>query len=642
MDRPENANSASRLVTLASVALVVAALYLAKEVLLPFALAVLLSFLLSPVVVRLERFKLGRVPSVIVVTGMAFVAVLAIGWVVTNQFIDLTANLPKYKENLIEKGQALRGPMSGTFKRAVTTITEISNSVLGTEDEATGGATAGPAAPNPASPGGETSELKEQPVPVKVVEGPPTPVSFLSEWLGSLLAPLGQLAIVVVFVIFMLIQREDLRNRLIRLIGAGSLPLTTEALDDAASRVSRYLLMQLIINATYGMAVAAGLFAVGMPNAVLWGLLATILRFIPYIGPWIAAVMPIALSLAVFDGWLRPLVVIGLFVVLELVSNNIMEPLLYGSSTGMSPVGIIASAVFWTWLWGGLGLVMATPLTVCLTVLGRYIPQLRFVNILLSDEPVLTIESRYYQRLLALDQDEATNLVDDFLKSHSVEELYDAMILPALRLAERDRHAGNLPETRQRFIYGSLRDLVEELGESQDAADVDSADAAHPLANHPVLFTARQEVRIVCLPATDEADEIAGTMLAQALAARGYHATCLSLGMLTSERLEQVKEEEAGLVVISALPPGATAHARYVCKRLRPAFPDLKIIVGLWIAEAAGKKITDRLTAAGADEIATTLSQATDQIERLTATASFVQQNGNRSALPSTPLLKSS
>ena len=269
---------------------------------------------------------------------------------------------------------------------------------------------------------------------------------------------------VVVFVVFMLIERENLRNRVIHLIGSRQLNIATQALDDAASRVSRYLLMQLIVNAAFGFVVAVGLFFIGLPNALVWGVLAAVLRFVPYIGPWIAATIPIVLAAAIFEGWTRPLLVLAVFVVNELISNNVVEPWLYGSSTGISTMGILVSAVFWTWLWGPIGLVMSTPLTVCLTVMGRYVRSYRFLNTLLSDEEVLPPEARFYQRLLALDPEEAADIAEEYLKENSLESLYDKVLLPALRLAEQDRHQGDLDETKERFILNAMRELVDELG----------------------------------------------------------------------------------------------------------------------------------------------------------------------------------
>ncbi len=307
-------------------------------------------------------------------------------------------------------------------------------------------------------------------LPVKVVATPVSMPSIFSNVLGPVLAPLGNMAVVAILVIFMLIQREDLRNRVIRLIGDAHLRLTTQAIDDASKRVSHYLLMQLIINASYGVAIAVGLSLIGLPNAILWGLLAGLLRFIPYVGPVIGTAMPLLLSLAVFEGWTRPLLVLGWIVALEIVSSNVMEPWLYGAGTGVSPLAIIVSAVFWTWLWGGMGLVLSTPITVCLTVIGRYVPQFRFLYVLLGDEPPLALHESLYQRLLALDQDEAADQARDFLKSRSVLELFDEVLIPALRLAEEDRHNGQLDPARLELMHAAVREIVDDVAEQAEAA----------------------------------------------------------------------------------------------------------------------------------------------------------------------------
>ena len=320
--------------------------------------------------------------------------------------------------------------MSGGSGKVAETVEDLRR-------ELTDGEEGGPENESQAAPGGEQrvapgvpngdeggEAAGEEPMPVRVVEmnTDPLPMRILRDWLGPLLGPLGTAAIVIVFVLFMLIQREHLRDRIIRLAGTRRVYVTTQAIDEAAGRVSRYLMMQLVINATYGLAVATGLFFIGVPNAILWGLLATVFRFVPYVGPWVAAIMPIALALAVFEGWTRPLLVIGMFVVIELLSNNIMEPWLYGSSAGMSTVGIIVAATFWTWLWGPVGLMLSMPLTVCLVVLGRYVPALSFISVLFSDQPALQYGVRFYQRLLAFDDHEAGDLVATFLKDGSLDE----------------------------------------------------------------------------------------------------------------------------------------------------------------------------------------------------------------------------
>src|SRR5690606_30914675 len=313
---------------------------------------------------------------------------------------------------------------------------------------------------------------------------------------------------------------------------------------------------------SYGVVIGIGLYFIGLPNAFLWGSLTAILRFIPYVGPWIAAVMPIVLSLAVFDGWTQPLLVVGLFILNELVSNNVLEPWLYGTSTGLSTIGVLVSALFWTWIWGPVGLVLATPLTVCLTVLGRYIPQLAFVVTLISDEETLPYPARFYQRLLAMDPEEAIEVAEEFLEDHSQSELYDDVLLPALRLAERDRHRGDIDETKFDFMYQTLRELVLELGEREESQE--QAGPSETAADRSEAPAEIERVSILCLPARDMADEIAGLMLADIVCERGIDLEVLPTDMLAGEVIERLGQGDVQAVFVSALPPQATAHARYL------------------------------------------------------------------------------
>jgi predicted PurR-regulated permease PerM len=395
------ANALVGIWTVSLTAFIIATLYFARDVLIPLALAALLTFLLAPLVTRLERW-LGRIGAVLLVVTLILAATGAAGWVLTRQLVDLATKLPDYKENIQTKLRSFKVPTGGVFTKFSETLEELKKDLPG--------ATAPDITQVPGKP--ETAVLTEPSVnptvPVQVIETSKANLFQLVQIIiAPLLGPLGTAALVLLLVIFMLLKREDLRSRLIRLIGQGRISATTRALDDAGARVTRYLLMQLVVNVTYGIPVAIGLYFIGVPNAVLWGACATVLRFIPYVGPWIGAAIPIALSLAVSPGWIMPLLTIGLFVVLELLSNNVMEPWLYGSSTGVSPIALIFAAVCWTWLWGPVGLVLATPMTVCLVVMGRHIPRLSFLSVVLSDEEALTPAEECYSRLLTVgEQDE--------------------------------------------------------------------------------------------------------------------------------------------------------------------------------------------------------------------------------------------
>ena len=612
---------------LVSAAIVVGALYVGRDILLPFALSILLSFLLAPLVERLETWRFSRIPAVLTVVTVAFISFGGLAFVLAHQVYDLAYRLPDYKQNILNKAQVFQGDGTGVFSRVTKSIDEMRATLSAGDEEV-----------SPSTPGG--SDVRRQkpwtvdeepsgldgspaaptkPVPVEVVETV-SAREIVQGILGPLISPLASAAMVIVFVIFMLLKREDLRNRLIYLIGGEQLNITTQALNDAARRVSRYLLMQLIINSAYGLVICVGLLFIGLPNAPLWGAVTTLLRFVPYVGPWIAAVMPIAISLAVFDGWLQPGLVVALFVANELVSNNVIEPWLYGSSTGISTIGILASAVFWTWLWGPLGLVMATPLTVCLTVIGRYVPQLAFFNTILSDQETLPTASRFYQRLLALDAEEVIEIAEDYLETSPLVELYDTVVLPTLRLAEQDRHNGELDEVKQQFVRQTIRDIVEDLGQRLVNAVSDVSTASN-LASSPAASVSHK-LSILCLPARDEADETVGMMLVQLLKQRGIHSQVLSTEKLSGEMIEQVNAESTAIVCISALPPFASIHARYLCKRLRAKFSQLKIIVGLWQSGSIAEKTRHRLTAAGIDILVTTLSEAASELELLSRNVS--------------------
>jgi predicted PurR-regulated permease PerM len=572
-----------------------AILYVAQAVLMPMVLAVLLTFLLAPVVGLLERRRLGRVVPVLVVVVLMFVVLGAITWAIALQFVSLSSEVPRYRDNLKHKIADIRGAgQGGVLEQVQSAAKEVTEEL---QKEA------------PAATPGD----KATPVPVPVVIRPePTglwQLPPLLEWLGSA-------AIVFVLVIFMLLERQELRNRLIRLVGYGRLATTTRALDEAGERISRYLLMQTIINGSFGLGIGLGLVLIGVPYAVLWGFLAAVLRFIPYVGPWAAAALVGLFSLAVFPGWLPPLLVAGLFVILELLSNLIMEPMLYSQSAGASPVALLVAAAFWTWLWGPVGLMLATPLTVCLVVLGKHVPELEFITVLLADQPAMDPDVRYYQRLLAMDADEATEIVDEYLKTHPLEAVYDHVILPALTYAKRDRQRGRLSDDEERFIWQTTRDIVDELG----VEHVESASASPEGSTGPGddASGAMRRVRVLGCPARDETDALALAMLQHLLDPARWEVEIASPHLLVSEALSLVETRTPAVVCIGALASGGQAsHTRHLCKRLRARFPALRILVGRWGSQGVTDGIRHLMRAAGADQVGTTLVETREQIQEL-------------------------
>jgi predicted PurR-regulated permease PerM len=600
----------------------IALLYFGREILLPFALSILLSFVLVPTVERLEKWRIRRIPAVLSVVTFAFIAVAIVATILAHQVYDLAYDLPNYKGNIIAKAQAFQTDQDGVWKRASDALEDVRLRLTRRHEQVSLG---DGASSHEASSSDEISVLKPnshqrtlepdsgntpEPIPVEIVTGL-SGSDILQTILGPLVAPITSSAMILVFVIFMLLEREDLRNRFIQLVGAGQLNTTTKAIDDAASRVGRYLRMQLIVNSVYGLVIAIGLFAIGLPSAFLWGALAAALRFVPFVGAAISAALPIAISLAVFDGWTRPSLVVALFVANELVSNNVLEPWLYGSSTGISTIGILASTVFWAWLWGPVGLVMATPLTVCLTVVGRYVPQLSFLNTLVSESSGLSPSARLYQRLLAMDPDEAIEVADEYLESSSLEDLYDKVILPALHLAELDRHHGDLDETREKFILQTLREIIEELG-TRAAVKAESDEP-----NASSLGENDSSAPVLCLPARDEADELVAMMLVQLLERKKISAQVRSTAVLSGEIIDQIASESVRIVCISALPPLAVSHARYLCKRIKLKAPSVTIVVGQWQSTGTTIKSQQRLLEAGMNKRVLTLVDAINELELL-------------------------
>lgn len=565
-------------------------LFFAREVLIPIALAVLLTFLLVPIVRRLERRRVPRFAAVGLAVGFTSLGVAGVCWLIQGQVLELAANLPQYKENIRAKLHTLRPSDNGVLDKAGDTLKELQEEITGKPD---------------AEPVAGVIATNGAPTPVRVVDSPTPPLTYLKTMLGPLLSRVATAGIVVVFAIFMLMKREDLRNRLLWLIGERSMHVATPAFDDAAQRVSSYLLMQTLANTSAGVAAGMGLFFLGIPNALVWGLLVALFRYIPYVGTLLAGVLPFAMSVAIAPDWTQPLMVVGLIIVVEVIIGNVVEPLLYGSKTGLSPIAILAAAVFWAWLWGPVGLLLATPLTVCLAVIGRHVPELAFLHALLGDEPVLSPQSSFYQRLLAGDQEEAGRIVDSFSKDKDLVEVYDALFLPAMRLAESDRLRGVLGDEQAQSILDMLSMMIEDTGASlttsQPPSDIGVVD-------------------VVCLPARDKTDELAARMLAHLLTVSSIRTHVIPADALSGETMEKLECWKPSLVCISSVPPAAALHGRVQSKRLRMRFRELPLVLGVWDADADPQLEGMRLGAVGLEFVVTTLKQATEQIKTLSRT----------------------
>jgi predicted PurR-regulated permease PerM len=581
-------------VILGSMLLVVAALYFARPVLIPVVLAMLLAFILSPLVGILQRYAVPRVPSVLLVVTLAFAMIGGVAYIVVAQVQRLALDLPAYKTEIADKLFHIREATQGSWiERINGTIRDIEDLIKQKElakrehESATEG--------GPSKTGSSPDE--RQPIPVRPEL---SSLPILQSVAVSAVELLVSMVLVVVLVLFMLIKREDLRNRVLHLWGQGSLTSMTRALDDATTRISRFLLMQLLINASFGLSVAIGLTLIGVPYAFLWGFLGMCLRYIPYLGAWVAAVFPLVTSIAVLPGWTPPLLVLALFLFLELVISNFAEPWLFGRSVGVSEVALLIAAAFWAWLWGPVGLVLSTPLTACLAVMGRYVPSLEFFSILLGDEPVLEPFATYYQRILARDEDEASDLVKEYALSHDPEEVFDHLLVPALSLARRNRARGELSLEDDELILRVTREVLDEgLLPSVPHASTDEDQA--PGTSYITVFGC---------PARDEMDELALEMLRRLLVPSRCHFEVISPESLKAEVLAKVQAEQVPVVCIGTLPPQNLAQTRYLCKRLRGKFPELKILVGCWGWEGSSERLEQRLKEAGADMVATSLLEA--------------------------------
>ncbi|MHB1204056.1 MAG: AI-2E family transporter [Rhodospirillaceae bacterium] len=576
-------------------AAVVTALYFGREIFVPLALAVLLAFILAPLVLFLRRIHFGRVPSVVVAVLAALIIFIGIGAVIGGQLAQLAVRLPEYQTTIKAKIKSIRGQAgeNSVVGRASSLLKDLHTEVTQSTD-----------APETKDPRGAVSQT---PVPVEVREPPMAPLQLIQRAAAPLLQPLATTAIVAIFLFFMLLQREDLRDRFIRLAGARDLQRTTQALDDGVRRLSRYFLMQSAINAGFGTVIAVGLGLIGVPNPVLWGILAMLLRFVPYIGAPLAAVFPAIIAIAVDPGWTMLGWTVGLFVAVEPIIGQVVEPLLYANSTGLSAIAVVIAAAFWTWLWGPVGLLLSTPLTVCLVVLGRHVERLQFLDVLLGDRPALTPEESFYQRLLAGDPDEAARQADLYLKDKSLSDYYDEVAVKGLGLAQLDVNRGVLTHDRQLDIREAITGLVENLADHDDGVssegDVESA--------FPAPWRA---AGVLCVAGRGALDEAAARMLAQLVEKRGLGARVVPAQAVSAANIMGFKADEAPMVCLSFLEPGGFTGARYLVRRLRRKLPNTRIMLGLWTLDDAGAARRNAIEETGVDIVATSLNDAVTTI----------------------------
>nr|MBF0682396.1 AI-2E family transporter [Pseudomonas sp.] len=598
------------LVGLLTMALVIAGLYFGRDLLIPLALAMLLGFLLDPLVTRLKRIGVPRVAAVLLVVTAVLCVLVGASVLLGQQVRMLAVELPTYQTTMRDKLRGIRESMSspGVFERAMRTFDEVEREITGENDKEKQEAdkiAAGKPPPPFEEPVPDSDGKPEEPPPpplVQIQERPPTPMQQAAAWLARIGDLLGTAGIVLLFLVLILLGRNDLRDRMLRLMG-GNLHRSTDAMTEASARISRYLGMQLVVNVTYAIPMTAGLWLIGVPGAILWGVVAAVMRFVPYVGPVISAMFPLLLAFATDPGWDVLLWTIGLILVLELISNNVIEPWLYGASTGLSTISLISAALFWTALWGPIGLLLSTPLTVCLLVLGRHLPQFKFFDVLLGSEPVLDAPTRLYQRLLAGDVEEAIDMATDEIDeteatgTSPVLDFYNDTGIPALRLASSDHANVATAEHRLRMIDGMIA-LIEDLREQHPPPE------AGP-------------VQVMCIGGRWEMDTLAANMLAHGLALQGCNADFLdTVPAFTPKFFTKLDLGGTDVVCLSYFSPAPEAHVRYASRRLRRNAPRLRIVAALWNAppELLDPEAISRL---GVDAIATTAHEVALQVASL-------------------------
>lgn len=626
---------------LIAASIIVAGLYIGKPVLVPIAMAVLLAFVLSPIVQTLRRIRVPHGLAVALVVLIAFASLIGLGAVLTSQIGDLAEDIPRYETELRDKVRDLRGATmsSGAMERAARTLNDLKTELERPDPSAEALPSA---APPQAPPGSATqSPPSDKPIPVEVHYPEPKPLESVLAIVSTLIEPIAMLAIVVVFVFFILLQRQDLRDRVIRLVGAGDFQRTTAAMNDAGTRLSRYLFTLTTLNLAFGVLIAMALWLIGVPAPLLWGILAALMRFVPFVGSFIAAAFPVILAAAIDTGWSTLWMTVALFVVAEAAMSQFVEPLVQSQTTGLSPVAVVASAAFWTMLWGPIGLILAVPLTVCLVVLGQHVDSLAFLHVMLGDEPALSPPERFYQRVLAGDANEISEQGEEQIHKTSLSAFYETVAVAALRLAEADSDRGLLSEEHLSRIGATVATMVDNLWDYEDAmsqttpsvtrraggttarSEADTsveprpAGAAHlpVLAREALPESWRAGTPILCIPARSRLDHAASALVAHVLTRHGIDTEVLEPGKASSAQLNALGRDEPRAVCICSLGERDRAlPARFIARRLRRLWPGAHIIAVVWAAAAEDQAQIMASDAASIDAMATTIAGAAEEV----------------------------
>ncbi len=586
-------------VTMLTAVIVVAVLYLARDLFIPLALAVLISFVLAPLARALRRLGVHRAVAVVIVVGFSFGAILGIGALGGSQLAQLADKLPQYQSNLRDKIRSVRGSAtgSGPVSQATTVIEDLGREISGDAQK-------------------QTTSPTSTPIPVEIRPAPSNPLKLASEFLLPIFSPVATTALVILFVIFFLLQREDLRDRVIKVLGTKELHRTTEAMDEAAARLSRYFLVQTALNAGFGAAVGLALWAIGVPSPLLWGIFTMLMRFVPYIGSILAALFPVALAAAVDPGWTMVALTIALFLIGEPIMGHVIEPLVFGHNIGLSPVAIVVAATFWTWLWGPIGLILATPLTLCLVILGQYTQRLKFLQVMMGDQPALTPAESFYQRLIAGDPAEILDQADLQLKEKTLTQYYDDVALQGLVLAQLDVTRGELSAAREVLLFDGVKDLIEGLAEYTDpvpAGDAkptpgetaDGDDGPGVREN-----TVPSQDAFLCVAGRGKIDHAAAALLVQLLDRAGIAAQLGGERLLQDQTALKELDSDVPMLCLSYVGTARPAHVRFMVRRLRRKFASAKILIGLWKMPSSEMEWQDIRKTSGADFFVSTFAEA--------------------------------